>query len=180
MCASGADVACMLPKSPPPSPPPPSPPPPAPPRTRNFVAANWEKFDNLYCDSYAYQGNQHVAFSTLAAALAACAEDANCAGMAQWECDNPDNLFNFCGIGTHALRPTHPWTPADGARAWLALQAATAYETTTQRTSARTKSRLHDGSSWHPRRRWSRRPRLRRSTMSLRLRCSPKQDRGGG
>ena len=64
MCASSADVACMLPKSPPTSPPPPSPPPPAPPRTRNFEAANWEKFDNLYCDSYAYQGNQHVAFSS--------------------------------------------------------------------------------------------------------------------
>ena len=67
------------------------------------LSAVWQRHNSLYCDSYTYQGNTHTSFRDVDAALQACADDPGCAGMAQWQCDNAANEFNFCGVDGFGL-----------------------------------------------------------------------------
>merc|ERR1711935_1326302 len=68
--------------------------------TKTFVAqlplsASWTKHENLYCDSYAYRGNNWFSEANVDAALQRCADDPGCRGIGEWHCG--DGQYRYCG-----------------------------------------------------------------------------------
>ena len=63
-------------------------------------STTWTKY-SLFCNSYAYKGNVYFAASSVDSALQLCADDPDCAALAEWNCG--DGIYTYCGREGYGL-----------------------------------------------------------------------------